>query len=153
MRIAEFEKEWGWARSLTKDLLVACSEADLLATPLPTIGPLWKIFRHVFRVQENYLAGIETGVTSFGFEGTHYIGSPSKSELLALCENLGMRQNSLVSSSRSDILVHWEGEKVSREVHLVRLLSHETLHHGQLILIWKALGNPFPKSWSAWGEE
>ena len=49
-------------------------------------------------------------------------------------------------------VVSWFGEDVSPCVHLCRLLAHETLHHGQLILYWRALGHPFPESWANWGE-
>ncbi|MBP08128.1 MAG: hypothetical protein CMH08_09650, partial [Marinovum sp.] len=49
-------------------------------------------------------------------------------------------------------VVSWFGEDVSPCIHLYRLLAHKTLHHGQLIQYWRALGHPFPESWANWGE-
>ena len=54
-----FQAKWGFARGLTRDLLRFVDASDLAFGP--SKGPLWKHFRHLGRVQENYLRGIETG--------------------------------------------------------------------------------------------
>jgi uncharacterized damage-inducible protein DinB len=33
----------------------------------------------------------------------------------------------------------------------MRMLAHETLHHGQLILYARLLGKTLPPGWKAWG--
>ena len=53
---------------------------------------------------------------------------------------------------KEDDVIDWFGEGVSVLLHLTRLLNHETLHHGQLILNWRVIGREFPKSWNSWGE-
>jgi hypothetical protein len=35
--------------------------------------------------------------------------------------------------------------------HLMRMLAHETLHHGQWILYARLLEKKLPPGWKAWG--
>jgi hypothetical protein len=48
--------------------------------------------------------------------------------------------------------IDWFGEATTMPIHVSRLMAHETLHHGQLILCWRALNKSFPESWGSWGE-
>ena len=49
-----FKREWTFARGLTVDLLDSLSDAQLNETPAANLGPFWKQFRHVGRLQECY---------------------------------------------------------------------------------------------------
>lgn len=85
---AYFRIEWRLVRGLTRDLLGALRPEELLWAPGPGVGPLWKHFRHVGRVQQNLLQGLDLGVMSFPFPEDGYQGGPSNSELLAYFERL-----------------------------------------------------------------
>lgn len=50
-----------------------------------------------------------------------------------------------------DSIIDWGQEKVDVYEHLQRMVNHETLHHGQLIVYRKALDRAFPASWAAYG--
>jgi DinB superfamily len=49
-----FKNEWVFTRSLTLDLLDSLTDAELAKSPSPRVGPFWKQFRHVGRLQECY---------------------------------------------------------------------------------------------------
>lgn len=144
--------EFHWARGLTQDLLKNCTESDLNSRLRPEFGPLWKQFRHIGRVHENYLHAMNTGKIEFGFKNCSYSGGASKEALLAYFDQLTYRHNLELAKSSSDLTIDWFGDVTTKPIHVSRLIAHETLHHGQLILCWRALNNSFPKSWSSWGE-
>lgn len=146
--------EFNWARGLTVDLLKACSQSDLEFCITANSSPLWKQFRHIARVHENYLNALETKKIQFCYDGCSYAGGASKDALLQYFEVNSQRQVLLLKNinNQAEFFIDWFGEKTNLEMHFVRLLSHETLHHGQLIFYWKALSKSFPSSWSAWGE-
>jgi hypothetical protein len=76
--IDHFISQWKFLRSLTQDLLKTILQEELIHAPNASLGPWCKQFRHVARVQENYLNAIETGTVKFGFEDTTYQGRESK---------------------------------------------------------------------------
>lgn len=145
--------EWRDMRRMTQDLLEACSETDMDFTLYPdAVSPLWKQFRHIGRVQENYFDALETGTMLFDPAQGSFVGPPHKRHLCVYFTKLGRRSDTVMACVDPTRLIDWEGDSITAERHLVRLLGHETLHHGQLILSWRALGHRFPKSWEVWGE-
>ena len=149
---SDVEAEIIWARSLTLDLLRKCTPDDLQFQLSPGFGPLWKQFRHIARVHENYISAIQTGAVRFGVQGCSYTGGCSKSALLSYFEKLEGRHRVELEKLEENDVIDWFGKRVSVLLHLTRLLNHETLHHGQLLLAWRVMGREFPKSWKSWGE-
>lgn len=150
--IAALDDEWKFARQLTTDLLRSCDAETLAARPLAEISPVWKIFRHIGRVHENYLDGFEQGAIAFNPQNGGFSGAGSKAELSDYFQILNDRHAGVLSCLDPDRTINWGDEKISSETLLARLISHECLHHGQFITLWRHLGRPFPESWSAWGE-
>ncbi|MGD1922867.1 MAG: DinB family protein [Paracoccaceae bacterium] len=150
LSLPELQAEWDQMRGLTLDLLAACSEEDLLHEP-PGSGALWKQFRHVGGIHETYLAAIDQGRIVFDLGARTYRGGPSQSALTEYFAGLSDRHADVFTHAARDRQIDWFGEPVSLPLHLVRLIGHETLHHGQFILHWRALKHPFPASWQAWG--
>ena len=148
--LSEIEAEWQSMRRLTLDLLDACSQKDLDHVPIGA-GPVWKQFRHIAGIHEVYLNAIETGHVSFNGSGKTYAGDASVTGLRAYFEGLAVRHAEMLSHIEPGTRIDWFGEPVSISVHLMRLIGHETLHHGQFILQWRARGIPMPPSWQAWG--
>ena len=146
------QKDWTFTRQLTVDLLDACSKVDLDFALNSHCGPLWKQFRHMGRVHENYLSALITGQVNFDPADGSYVGKASAINLNGYFEKLEKYHINTFAGLGSGQMVSWFGEDVSPCIHLCRLLAHETLHHGQLILYWRALGHPFPESWANWGE-
>ena len=152
MNSRDLASEWNWARGLTIDLLKASSPEDLSFRIDASCGPLWKQFRHVGRVHENYMTALETRRIEFGIQGCSYHGDASQESLVAYFECLAERHRSLLKNLDPAVTIDWFGKSASLSTHLTRLLTHETLHHGQLIIYRRAAGKEFPDSWSAWGE-
>lgn len=150
--IAEVQAEWTAMRQLTVDLLDACSNDELHFALAPGQGALWKQFRHIGRVQEDYLLAFETGHVVFDPANGSFTGAATVPDLTAYLARIDARHTEMLQTLDPNRTVDWFGEMVSAQTHLVRLISHETLHHGQLMLAWMALGHKFPPSWAAWGE-
>ena len=149
--IDHFISQWKFLRGLTRDLLETISQEDIVRAPSTSVGPWWKQFRHVARVQENYLNAIETGAAQFGFEGTTYRGRESKAELQHYLQRMDDRLNALLQSEIRQSEIDWFGKKLPVARHLLNLADHELLHHGQWILYARILGKQMPPSWKVWG--
>jgi uncharacterized damage-inducible protein DinB len=163
-QIASFQASWAFDRLLSRDLILALTEEQLLWTPGERLGPFWKQFRHLGRVQENYMAALDTGVVNFspvGATGERYLNrddngaprptNPDKRALLDYLEDLDRHLIKRLASGVLPEKIDWFGEPVGPVEHLFRMLSHETLHHGQWIVYCQILGLPFPESWHVWG--
>ncbi len=153
MNIDTILEEWEFVRRLSLDLLAGQTEASLIALPGANMGALWKQFRHIGRVEEDYTEAILTGKIEFDSGRKSYSGGPDKESLrtyLLECD----RKLLDAASKSGDTSIDWFGDRIGLDLHLVRLVSHETLHHGQWIQFVKsgqALDVVFPKSWEAWG--
>jgi len=149
--IARFESRWRFARILTRDLLQCLEASDLTFSPGKHVGPVWKQFRHLGRVQENYLDAIETGKIVFGFYGASYAGEASKKQLLEYLARLDGSLTEWLTTLDVNRKIDWFGDRVDVYEHLARLADHEILHHGMFIVHMRLLGRSFPSSWAAWG--
>jgi uncharacterized damage-inducible protein DinB len=149
--LLHFMSQWRFARGLTIDLLHSIPNDQLENSPGGNLGPWWKQFRHVGRVQENYLNAMITGIMEFGFEAATYQLGPSKPQLEMYLQCLDSRLNALIQEGRHCKPVNWFGESKPMACHLLCLADHEILHHGQWIAYRRLLGGAFPESWSAWG--
>jgi uncharacterized damage-inducible protein DinB len=138
--IDHFKSQWKFLRGLTNDLLESISQEEMVRSPGTSVGPWWKQFRHVGRVQENYLNAINTGAVKFGFENTTYRGHDSKEELQKYLRTLDDRLNSLLQTEIRQPDIDWFGKKVTIAKHLLYLADHELLHHGQWILYARLMG-------------
>ena len=150
-KISQFLNHWQFDRSLTLDLLASMSIDDLAFSPGPSVGPLWKQFRHIGRVQENFMDALKAGSAKFAPNGS-FDATADGGALMDYFHKLDDELRSLLSEIDPNKRIDWFGEEqLSVFEHLMRMLSHETLHHGQLIVYCKLLGKPFPKSWIIWG--
>jgi hypothetical protein len=50
-----------------------------------------------------------------------------------------------------NMTIGWDGKEVGVFQHLMRMASHEILHHGQWILYDRLMEKKLPLSWKAWG--
>ncbi len=121
-----FKSEWKFTRGLTLELLDSLTDAELGETPGPGLGPFWKQFRHVGRLQECYQEALNSRALD--------------RELVQAVERVDWNAT-----------IEWEGEMASVFQHLMRMLAHETLHHGQWIIYARLTGKTLPPGWKAWG--
>lgn len=148
-----FLTEWKFARGLSLDLLESLCDDDMAYSPGFGLGPFWKQFRHVARVQKDYADALVTGKIEFGRSrvfapGDFGVTVSGCKDSLRRCDE---EMLSVLSSTGQEAIVSWFGDDVGSYEHMWRLVGHETFHHGQWVIYMRGLGKPFPQSWSAWG--
>jgi uncharacterized damage-inducible protein DinB len=146
-----FKREWTFIRGLTFELLGSLTDAELSETPGPELGPFWKQFRHVGRIQECYQEALNTKKIRFDYGNKRYRSGCSKNALRAYLRALDRELVQAVERVDSNATIDWDGEKVGAFQHLMRMLGHEILHHGQWILYARLMEKKLPPGWKAWG--
>jgi uncharacterized damage-inducible protein DinB len=146
-----FVSEWNFTRGLTLELVESLTDAELGETPGRGLGPFWKQFRHVGRIQECYLEALRSGKIQLDYENKRYRGGCSKDLLRAYLQDLDRELLRAVGNLNWDLTIDWDGEAVNVLQHLMGLVAHETLHHGQWIVYARLLGKKTPSGWNAWG--
>jgi uncharacterized damage-inducible protein DinB len=145
-----FERRWHFVRGLTLSLLNTLDDDDLTFTPGTGLGALGLQFRHLGRIQCNYIVALRTKRMEFGaphLEATDL----SVAGLRTYLHQADSELSGVIEDLAWDSTVDWFGENVDAEEHLHRMTQHETLHHGQLIVYVTVLGRRFPMPWSAYG--
>ena len=139
-------------RALTLDLLHEIPESFFVYTPDNSMSVLWKVFRHIGRVDENYTDAIRSGSVQFDSSTGSYTGANNREALIRYLQTTLDTLCEVVGQCKHDAHINWFGEHCSINNHLLRLATHESLHHGQFILYARAAQVPLPSSWSSWGE-
>ena len=114
------------------------------------MGSWGKQFRHLGRVQENYISALNTGSVKFSTAGCSFGEPITKHGLLDYLARMDTLLDEALLNPRTSI--DWFGEDYTIERHLRALVQHEVLHHGQFILYARVAGLKLPSSWEAWGE-
>ncbi len=138
-------------RRRTLDLLGAAAATRLLSRRLIRRVPLWKSFRHVGRVQEDYLRALRTGYMEFVPQSGTYGGGSDGHALVRYLRRLDRQLQRLVQGAGNDFRINWFGKNITLEEHIRRLTEHELIHHGQWILVLGWYRFRFPASWRVWG--
>jgi uncharacterized damage-inducible protein DinB len=149
--IATINDRWRFARGLTRDLLESLDADDLTFSPGEGLGALGRHFRHLGRVQENYLRGLATGTMAFGLAGATHAGELTRQSLIDYLDRIDAGLDERLATLDPDAAVQWFGQPVGVQEHLTRMANHEVLHHGMFVVYLRLLGRRFPASWAAWG--
>jgi DinB superfamily len=146
-----FKSEWTFTRGLTLDLLDSLTDPELGETLGPGLGPFWKHFRHVGRLQECYQEALNTKKIRFDYGNKRYRGGCSKNALRAYLRALDRELVQVVERVDWNATIEWDGEMASVFQHWMRMLAHEILHHGQWILYMRLMEKKLPPRWKVWG--
>lgn len=150
--LAQWAEEWRQTRGLTYDLLHALPYAVMNFSPHPEFGTFVRQIRHIGDMQACYLLGLETGTMDFSAQRRQRALEQSKEHLEAYLRDLDARLLEVVRSLTPERLarpIAWEGERLTPIQHLMRLLQHESLHHGMWAVYAKVADLPLPPSWKA----
>lgn len=149
--IQHFREQWKFLRNLTYDFVESIPASGLEESPGENLSPWWKQFRHLGRVQENYLAALDTGIIQFTTESSSYHGGADKAGIVEYLHKLDVRLLELLELQNPSKTIDWSGTPFTLGKHLLCLADHEILHHGQWVVYRQVLGGKFPPSWSVWG--
>jgi uncharacterized damage-inducible protein DinB len=94
---------------------------------------------------------LTTKSISFDYANKRYQGGCSKEALRTYLRELDEELLRVVQRLDGTTTIDWDGKTVGVFRHLVRMASHEILHHGQWILYARLIGKEMPPSWKAWG--
>ena len=129
----------------------AAVKLSLSKPPGRDLGPFWKQFRHIGRLQECYQDALNTGRIKFDYDHKRYRGGCSRDALRDYLQELDGGLLEAVKQVDWNMSINWDGKDVGIFQHLMRMQSHETLHHGQWILYARLMELKMPPSWKAWG--
>lgn len=155
--LEQWAREWQQTRALTYDLLRALPYAVMNFSPHPEFGTFVRQIRHAADIQACYVLALDTGKMDFTVQPRQRALEQSKEHLEAYLRELDERLLEAVGTMTAERLarpVAWSGEQVTLLQHLMRLLQHETLHHGMWAIYAKVVDLPLPESWrTSWSLE
>lgn len=150
--LAQWAEDWQQTRGLTYDLLRILPPAVLNFSPHPDFGTFSRQIRHAGDIQACYLAALDTGKMDFTAQPRQRKVEQSRDHLDAYLQALDASLMESVRGLRRERLTRlilWDGGQLTPLRHLVRLLQHETLHHGMWAIYAKVADFPLPPSWRA----
>ncbi len=147
--------EWAATRRLTYELLAALPYSVTNFSPHPDFGTLIRQVRHVGDIQACYIAAIGSGRMDFAAQPRRRNLERSKDDVAAYLQSLDSllfdTLGGLPAGGRDTIIDWGGGDRPSLARHLMRLLQHETLHHGMWAFYAKIADLPLPEGWrQAW---
>ena len=148
--IAEWVQAWQQTRQLTYDLLRSLPYSVMNFSPHPGFGTLIRQVRHAADMQATYIAALGTGKMDVAAVPQQRALEQSKENLEAYLRHLDeelLGALRVLAPGQLERSVDWGDAKVTVLQHLMRLLQHETLHHGMWVFYAKIADLPLPESW------
>ncbi|HSX17572.1 MAG TPA: DinB family protein [Patescibacteria group bacterium] len=144
--------DWKFARSETMELLDALSDEDLAFVPEgEKWQPLYYQFACMARTQLVYAQALKTGSMDFAAFGDPSLPSKFEQNTGEALRKLFAKSSAAWADAIADSApnVQWPGHRASVSGHIYRLISHERLHHGQLISYFTLAGIDLPPKFKA----
>ena len=152
--ITQWSEAWRSSRALTYDFLRSLPYAIMNFSPHPGFGTLARQIRHVGEIQACYLEAITTGQMDFASRPRQRALEQSKERLEAYLQEQDAALHEVLREADPRRSIKWSVGPVTLLTHLLRLLQHETLHHGMWIFYAKIVELDLPQSWrDAWNLE
>lgn len=148
---------WKFHRGLTLDILKSLTNEQLKLTVGKNMGTLGQQFRHIAKIELEYLDAIKSKkIAPFPGRLEKSI-SESRDTLLKVFNDIEKELTELLNSLDQDpekFMIdwkHWGIDEMNLVDHVQALADHNNLHNGEIIVYAKTHGIPFPKSWEPWG--
>lgn len=140
-------EEWEYIRGLTTCFIENLSDAELdTKLPRKNLNTIRKHCEELIEVQKSYVKALDTGTIEFdGYSDEELPGVTSKEELLRQCNELDELLISKVAALTGDEEINWFGVKKSIYYHIVAMISHESMHIGQMVAFSYAMGIQIPQ--------
>jgi uncharacterized damage-inducible protein DinB len=156
--VASRLENWKFHRGLALDILKSLTDDHLMLTVGKNMGTLGEQFRHMVRVEIQYVEAIITKKIDVTKKKIDPGAAQSKNALLKLWQETSREMltsiEKLSQQEANDLAIDWKYwgyDKLNLADHLQALSDHECLHNGEIIVYLKTHKIPFPKSWESWG--
>lgn len=140
-------EEWQYVRGLTRSFVESLTDADL-DRPLPrrTLNSIRKHGEELIEVQCCYVEALDSGVMSLdGYEDATLPGDTPRGELLRRFQDLDARLVGRMEALDGHETVNWFGEDKPVFWHITAMISHESMHVGQVVAFCYATGIEIPR--------
>ncbi len=154
--VTSFVRSWNFTRSETLEILNSLTNTQLKFKPK---GKKWQTmawqFACIGRTQLVYAQAIKSGFMDFSLfhseEMPQKTDFTTKEELLEFLKKCDKEWIEAIRSRRmeEEFVVVWPGFKKSLPVHITGLVSHERLHHGELIAYFTLAGIELPENFKS----
>ena len=140
-------EEWQYGRNIIRWFIEELDDSDLdKELPRENLNTIRKQCEELLEVQACYVEGIETGVIEFGdYKDETMPGNTSDQKLLERCEKLDSQLESKLEEIEGDVTVEWFGQDKTIHYHLSAMISHESMHIGQIVAFCYATGITIPE--------
>ena len=128
-------EEWSYIRGLTKGLIEKLSDGDLdKELPRNNLNSIRKQCEELLEVEKCYFKALNTGFIKFdGYKDEEFLGNTSKEELLKKYNELDSLLINKLKQFNGNETINWFGEEKTIYYHLSAMISHESMHIGQII--------------------
>lgn len=139
--------EWQFIRHCSVCFISELSDADLdRSLPRKGLDTFRKHFEEMVGVERNYAAAIISRVMRFdGPADSDIAGGLARDQMLIAMRDVDNQLRDAVASVPAQATIRWSAEQRPLQQHLAALISHETLHIGQIIAFCYALGIAVPQ--------
>lgn len=140
-------EEWQYVRGLTKCFIKKLSNDNLdKKLPRNNLDTIRKQCEELLEVQLCYIEALDTGIIKFeGYKDSELPGNTSKNNLLERCDELDSLLINKIKELKEDETISWFGEEKSVQSHLAAMISHESMHLGQIVGFCYATEIQIPK--------
>ena len=148
---------WKFHRGLALDILKSLNDEQLKLTVGKNMGTLGQQFRHIAKIELEYLDAIKSKKIDPKPDRLDKSLSESRDALLEVFskteQELAELLNSIDQDPENYIIdwTHWDIKEMNLIDHIKALADHNNLHNGEIIVYAKTNNIPFPKSWEPWG--
>lgn len=138
--------EWNFIRSCSISFINDLSDADLdRILPRKGLNTFRKHFQEMIEVQNDYLVAISNSKMAYnGTPDSQFDGNFTKEQLLDNMKSLDSKLEEVLESINENAYVEWFGKKLPLSFHLSAMISHESMHIGQIIAFCYALDIQIP---------
>ena len=149
-------QSWKFHRTLTLDLLKSLEDEHLKLTVGKNMGTLGQQFRHIAKIELEYLDAIKSKRISVKPGRLDKAISESKEGLLKILNGTQKELTKVLNSIEDpeNYMIDWKEwgvNEMNLTDHIQALADHNNLHNGELIVYAKTHNIAFPKSWEPWG--
>jgi len=149
--VEDFLHSWSFVRRMTYDFIAALDDRYWLYTPVESLAPLAKQFRHMIGISGLYNDALRHRTVDFERKRSFYPATIDKAAIVAGLRmqdaELERLMRALDAEARQALLIDFGGNKMRFGDYTTMLVQHEALHQGIWALCARLAGFATPPLW------